>query len=148
VAGRLVIVPHGPERRLLVDAAPPQLLVERRELGHRARKRQPEGGSARLAEDVAHRQAGVERGERVLEDDVDVAPEGAAFVRADPSGAVAQHDDAPALGRGQLEHLEQRRRLSSPGLADQPERLPLAHVERDPVDGAHRPHPALEHRAG
>jgi hypothetical protein len=47
----------------------------------------------------------------------------------------------PLWGR---EHLEQRGRLAATGLPDEPERLALADVEGDPVDGAHGAHLALD----
>ncbi len=90
----------------------------------------------RLGDDVADRQPRVERGQRVLEDHLDVAPElpaAAAVERGDV--ACPSTTTVPCSGGSHLEDLHDRRRLAAAGLADQAERLALADVEADAVDG-------------
>ena len=101
----------------------------------------------RLGDDVAGRHARVERRHRILEDDAHVAAQRAARGGVELAGVATEHDDAPRVGGGQLEDLQQRRRLAAARLADEPERLALADVEADPVDGVHGPDAALEDRA-
>jgi hypothetical protein len=100
----------------------------------RGREReQPE----RLADDVADRQARVERARRVLEDDRHVAP-----VRS--QGLAAQCGD---VGTGQAHDARRRlqqphdatpdRRLARAALSDQREHLAAVDPQADPVDGPH-----------
>ena len=60
---------------------------------------------------------------------------------------AAEHDDLPCRRRDEVEDLQQRGGLAAAGLADEAERLALADVEVDPVDGVDGADPALEHRA-
>ncbi|EGJ74926.1 putative peptide ABC transporter ATP-binding protein [Streptomyces sp. Tu6071] len=98
----------------------------------------------RLADDVADRHPGVERGVRVLEDHLDVAAhrlQGAAGELRDVLALVA---DRAARGLLQVdEHLGDGR-LAAAGLADDAEGLAAPQVEVDTVDGLHGADLALE----
>ena len=89
----------------------------------------------RLADDVADRHAGVERGVRVLEDDLDVAAQlahRAALLGVDVDPVEGQ------LAGGRLLQPHQhpaQSRLAAAGLADDAERLALVELEGDAVDG-------------
>ena len=91
----------------------------------------------RLADDVADRHAGVERGVRILEDDLHLPPHPAHLLATD----LGQLDTLEAhRARGRLEELEDAvagRRLARAGLADEPERLARSDVEADAVDRLH-----------
>ena len=64
-----------------------------------------------------------------------------------PPTSLAEHDDAAAVGGLQVQHLHERGGLAAARLADQPERLALADLEVDAVDGVHRADPPPDHRA-
>ena len=89
----------------------------------------------RLADDVADRQARVERGVGVLEDDLQLAPPAAASAGA--SGASMSLAVDADLARGRVDQLQDRLargRLAAAALADQPQRLARGDVEGDAVD--------------
>ena len=80
-------------------------------------------GDQRLGDDVADGHARVERGERVLEDDLHRAPVPPQRLAAEPREIVAEPDHA---ARGRLDQAQDRaaeRRLAAAGLADHAERL-------------------------
>ncbi|GFJ80642.1 hypothetical protein Phou_048220 [Phytohabitans houttuyneae] len=100
----------------------------------------------------------VQRGVRVLEDDLQVLPQQPQPAPPDAADVPPLEDD-PAAGRLQQAHEHPPRgRLATARLADEPERLAARHLEVDPVDGAHQAAPTyrkvlgqpfhLEQRAG
>jgi hypothetical protein len=93
----------------------------------------------RLADDVTDRHPRVERGVRVLEDDLDVATHPAHLLarRPAPVGTLEDH----LAGRRLLEPHEQpaERGLAATRLADDAEGLALVQVEAHPVDGPDLP---------
>jgi hypothetical protein len=98
----------------------------------------------RLPDDLAHGHARVEGRVRVLEHDLDVAPNGPHLPAPEAADVLPVEDD---LALGRLEQLDDRaaeRRLPAAGLADDPERLARPDREVDPVDGAHLSNRALE----
>ena len=99
-----------------------------------------------LGEDVEHRKPWVERRHRVLEHDLQVAPDRLALgSRLQVLGGLAEDDDLALLRLDEVEDLQQRRRLAAPRLADEAERLALPDVEVDVVDGVHGADALLEH---
>ena len=107
---------------------------------------QPVDGQ-RLADDRADRHARVERGERVLEDDLHVAAERVQLL-------AAECDDVPALepdlARGRLDQPQDAAaggRLAAAGFADQAQRLAGGDVEAHAVDGVHAVELAREQAA-
>ena len=78
----------------------------------------------RLADDVADGHPRVQRGVRVLEDDLDLAPD-LAKVAAAHRRQLAPVERHGSLGRlQQLENAEARGRLARAGLAHEPDGLP------------------------
>ena len=100
----------------------------------------------RLGQDVVNRHARVERGHRVLEDNLQVLAHRLAVGTVKSPGVLAQHDNPSILGGGKFEDRHDRRRLAATGLTDQAERLALLDTKRNAVDGVDGAHPALEHR--
>src|SRR5204863_8319400 len=89
----------------------------------------------RLAHDVARRHARVERGKRVLEDDLHLAAIG-------PHLGLAETDDLATLdlhrtggGLDRAQHRAAGRGLAAARLAHQPQRLALADREAHAIDG-------------
>ncbi len=77
----------------------------------------------RLRHDVAGRHARIERGERILEDDLHLRPQ-RAQLRLGEMGDVASAERMRAGGRlDQPQDRASDRRLAAAGLAHQPERL-------------------------
>ncbi len=92
----------------------------------------------RLGQDVANRQARVERRQRILEHDLQVAPDGKSLGGRERGRVAAQHHDGAALGLHQVEDLHDRGGLAAARLADQPEGFTLPNVEADAVHGVYR----------
>src|SRR5690242_7652772 len=85
---------------------------------------------------IADRHARVERGIRVLEDDLHLATQ-----RADRDAIAHRCPVEHQLARIRDEQMQQQprqRRLAATGLTDDAEGLALAHRERDAVDRLHR----------
>ncbi len=91
----------------------------------------------RLADDIARGHARIERGERVLEDDLHRAPVRAQFCLAEMGDVVAVEPDAAAGRLDQPQDAARHRRFAAAGFADQPERLAGAKRKADAVDGVH-----------
>ena len=87
---------------------------------------------------LADRQARVERRERILEDELHVAPERAHFALGDLSQIAPFEFDLAGVRLDEAYDEATRRRLAATALADQPQRLAL--VERE-GDVLHRMHP-------
>ncbi len=93
----------------------------------------------RLADDVAHGHPWVERGVRVLHDELHPAAQ-PAQLRLRQREHVAVLEQHAARGRPLRAHQEPgQRALAAAGLADQAERLSPAQLEGDPVDGLDLP---------
>src|SRR5919198_10596 len=92
----------------------------------------------RLADDVAHRHARVERGVRVLEDHLHPPAHAAHLLagKARELGAIELHRAGGRLV--ELEDRAPRRRLAATRLADETKRLALLDEEIDAVDRADR----------
>ena len=91
----------------------------------------------RRADDLADPLARVQRRERVLEDHLHLAPDGLELRAAGLRDVGAAEADR-AAGRVEQAHERARqRRLAAARLADEAERLALAQVQRDVVDGVH-----------
>ena len=98
----------------------------------------------RLADDVADRHPRVERGVRVLQHDLDVAPQPAQLAWLEARHLAAEQLDR-ALGRGLQAHQQPAEgRLAAAGLAHDAEGLALVELERDAVDGLDVADGALE----
>src|SRR6516225_5673896 len=98
----------------------------------------------RLADDVVDFEAWVERGVRVLEDDLQLAPIGPHLTAGQPVDALAPDAD---LARGRIDQFEDRLaggRLAAAALADEAQSLALSDVERDSIDGVHLADGALQ----
>ncbi len=103
------------------------------------RRRSPLGAtsgwmSERLADDVADRHAGVERGVGVLEDHLDVAPHRLQRPAGQPGDVLALVADLARGGPLQVHQHPGHRRLAAAGLADDAQRLAPVQVEGDAVD--------------
>ena len=77
----------------------------------------------RFAEDRADRHARIERGERILEDDLHLAPHGAQIVAAEAQHVLPVERRSRRRGLDQAQHAAARGGLAAAGLADQSERL-------------------------
>ena len=91
----------------------------------------------RLADDCADRHARIERGERVLEDDLHVAAERSERPGVELGDVAALEPDFARRRFDQPQDAAPGRRLTRAGLAHQPERLALGDVEADTVDRMH-----------
>src|SRR5439155_2660666 len=92
--------------------------------------------------DVDDAAAGVQRGDRVLEDELDPWSQAAQLLSPDGGELDPVEHDAARRGPGQLEDRAPGRRLAAPGFTDEPERLAAGHVEAHVADGVHRRPPA------
>ena len=87
-------------------------------------------------DDLEDRHARRQRAERVLEDDLHVLAQRAHLAVGQPVDALADVGDRPLRG-DEPQDGEAERRLARAGFADDAERLALAQLERQPVDGLH-----------
>jgi hypothetical protein len=93
---------------------------------------------------LADRHARVETRQWVLKDHLEVPPCRPDCVTVEVCEVLAGEDDG-AVGRfEQPEDRLARRRLATAGLADEPQRLPLVHVQKDAVDGPDSPRVSAE----
>ncbi len=88
----------------------------------------------RLADDLARRHARIERGERVLEDDLHLPPVGAQLRPAEARDVGTVELDAARGRLDQPQHGATDCRLAAARLADQPQRLARTDREADAVD--------------
>ena len=91
----------------------------------------------RLADDIAGGHARIERGERVLEDDLHRAPVRPQLGLAEIGDVLAVDPDAAAGRLDQAQDAARHRRFAAAGFADQPERFPDAEREADAIDRMH-----------
>src|SRR5262249_31330479 len=88
----------------------------------------------RIADDRADALSRVQRGVRILEDDLHLAPQRPERRAPQPTDVVALEDDLPRSGLEQPDDGAAERRFPAARLADQAERLALLHREADVVD--------------
>ena len=103
----------------------------------------------RLADDAADGVARVERGERVLEDDLHVAPHVAQLLARRVGDVASLEPDLARAGLDQPQDAAPGGRLAAAALADEAERLAAPDLEADAVDRVHRAdlppeHPAMD----
>jgi hypothetical protein len=80
---------------------------------------------------------GIQRGIRILEDDLQLAAQGAQRRAGGCAHVLAAIDDLARVGLDQPQDRPARRRLAAAGLADDAEGLARADLEADAVDRAH-----------
>ena len=93
----------------------------------------------RLSDDLLHRHARVERGEGILKDDLQLAPE---LIEARPRGMrdlcpLVKH--APFAGGQQAQQQTAKRGFSGTGLADDRQRFARHHSKRNAIDRRDKP---------
>ena len=88
----------------------------------------------RLAEDLGDRHARVERGVRVLEDDLRLPAERAQCVGVEAEQVTPFETDAAGVRLDQAQHQAAHGRLAAAGFADQGQRLAGIDVEADAID--------------
>ena len=86
-----------------------------------------------LLDDRPYRHAGIERRIGILEHDLHALSHPAEVGFAEGAQVRAAEVDLPAARLDQAEDAARKRRLPAAGLADEPERLSPAHVERHTV---------------
>src|SRR5204863_8696327 len=89
----------------------------------------------RLTDDIAGPLPRVERGERVLEDDLQLPAVGPEFLLAETCDVMAVELDGAGRRLDQAHDGAANRGLAAPALADQPQRLGRADREAHAVDG-------------
>ena len=102
----------------------------------------------RLADDVAHRLARVERRVRILEDHGHLAPPGAQPFASLLGDVFAFEMDRAGRGFEQPDQGSTKGRFAASRLADEPDRLTFHDVEVDSIDRMHVSHRALQHARG
>ena len=104
----------------------------------------------RLADDVPRRHARIERGERILKDDLHLAPVRPQLALAQMRDVTAADLDGPGGRLDQAEHGPGQGRFPAAAFADEPEGLAARNREAHPVERQHLPHgpaqQALLHR--
>jgi hypothetical protein len=90
----------------------------------------------RLGDDLAHGHPRVQRGVRILEDDLDLAPDRPHLTPLEARDVAAVEEDRAGRRLEQLDDRAPERRLAAARLADDAERLALADGKVDPVDCA------------
>ena len=88
----------------------------------------------RFADDGRHAQLGIQCADRVLEDQLQVAPGGASAFLHRRRERLARVDDTPGRERDQPEHGPHEARLAGARLADDRQRFPGPHRKTDVVD--------------
>ena len=91
----------------------------------------------RLGDDVFDAEAGIERGEGILKDDLHIAAQAAHFAGAGGEQVAAFEADAARGGLDEAQEQASERALARARFADQAESFAGVNVERDIVDGAH-----------
>jgi hypothetical protein len=92
----------------------------------------------RLVDDAAHRHARIERRERVLKDDLNIAAQPAALRRRRGGNVLALKSDGARSRLLQPENQTSERRFSATALADETERLALANGQAHLFDSTHK----------
>ena len=98
-------------------------------------------------EEVEHRKARIQRGDRVLKDHLEIAAQCSPPFGGQRRHVVAQHLDGPGLRAREFQDLVQRGRFPRAGLPDDAQRATLLEIEADVVDGAHLADLTAEHHA-
>src|SRR6266851_2033185 len=91
----------------------------------------------RLTDDIASRHAWIERGKRVLEDDLHRAPMRTQFGFSEIGNVAAVDPDAAAGRLDQAQDAPRDRRFAATGFADKPERFSDANRKTDTVHRVH-----------
>ena len=91
----------------------------------------------RLADDIASRHARIERGKRVLEDDLHRTPMRTQVGLAEMGDVAAVEPDAAAGRLDQAQDAARDRRFAAAGFADKPEGFSDANRKTDAVHGMH-----------
>jgi len=89
----------------------------------------------RLHQDLAHREARIERGIGILEHDLDAPLVGVRRLRRQRQQVPALEQHCAAGGLVQPHKQQAHRGLAGPGFADHPERLALGQLERSALHG-------------
>jgi hypothetical protein len=106
----------------------------------------------RLLENFPNRHPRIERGERVLEDDLHALPEPPQRLALKLRDVLSAEPDRPRGRRNEPEHEPRRRRFPAPRFAHQRQRLPPLEREGNPVHRTHhakpprQQHPALHRK--
>src|SRR4249920_773217 len=98
----------------------------------------------RLGDDVPDRHARVQRGVRILEDDLDVPPDRPHLPALQPRDVLTVEDDLPGGRFEELQDGATEGRLAAAGLTHDAERLARADGQADSVDGPDLADGALE----
>jgi hypothetical protein len=93
----------------------------------------------RLGDRLEDREAGVERRERILEDDLRLAPERHQLLARELEHRAAVEGDRPRGRRDEPKQAARHGRLPRAALTHEADRLVLADLEVDAVDGVHAP---------
>jgi hypothetical protein len=96
------------------------------------------GHQKRFGEDVVDGHRRIERGVRILEDDLDLLAERPAFLLAQAGDQPAAVADLPAGDRGEAEQGPAQGRLSRAGLPHETDGLASVDVQGDPVQDTER----------
>lgn len=123
------MVPHG----LRIQSDGPQRLVDPGVLVGAVVS--PDGGA--LPHQVLHLPARVQRGNRVLHDDLHPGPCLAQLLRPEPAEPDVPEADGARIGGRELDQGAADGGFAAAGLAEDPERLPRRQFEADPGDGVH-----------
>src|SRR6185437_1505804 len=110
-------------------------------LGPRGETMDAEG----FADNVARAHARIERGKRILEHDLHLAPDRAHFRLAETRDVLSVDADFARCRLDQPQHAARHRRFAATGFADQPQRLADVDREAHAVDGMHGADLAAEH---
>ena len=92
-----------------------------------------------FAKDRADGHARIERGERVLEHDLHVAPHGAQVAAGKAKHVLSVKGDLAFAGFDEAQHAARRGRLAATGLADQSERFAAVDRKRHAVHRVNAP---------
>jgi len=122
------------------------------ELGDRAPAEFGRVGHQRLGDDLAGRHARIERGQRILEHDLEIAAQRTARAPVEPCEIATEPGDRAGRRRHQAEDRARQGRLAAARFADHAERLARRHREAHPVERAQLerlvPDPVGRHRVG
>ncbi len=91
----------------------------------------------RVPDRLLDRHGRVQRGVRILEDDLHLAPDAAQLALGHARDLAAVEEHALRRSPDEAEQRPPERRLAAAGLADEPEHLALVEVERHVVDRLH-----------
>lgn len=102
----------------------------------------------RVADDLAHAFAGIQRCIGILEDHLDLAPQRPQLARGPSDELLTVEPDRPRRGPDQLQDGTAQGRLATAGFADQAQGFALVERQAHPVDGPHLRHFTVDHHPG